>query len=66
MDGVTRYITKNILVIFKQIFPIVVGMMTYLHTANTEKGPLGFINCKNMCEVYLLLAVTIETSIDLL
>ena len=66
VGGVTRYITKNILVIYKQVFPKVVGVMTYLHTANINKGPSGFKNCKNMCEVYLSLAITMETGIDLL
>ena len=38
MGGVTRYIAKIIMVIFKQIYPIAVAMMTYLHTANTLRG----------------------------
>ena len=37
MGGVTIYIAKNNYGDFKQVFPIAVAMMTYLHTANTFK-----------------------------
>ena len=66
MGGVIRYITKNILVICKEVFPIKVEMITYLHTAYNSYRPSCFINCKNMSEVYLRLAVNMETSTDLL
>ena len=42
MGGVTRSIAKNILVVFKQVFPIVVGVMTYLHTSGFNKPVKAF------------------------
>ena len=65
MGGVTRYITKNILIFLASI-PNSGGDDNKLAYCQYLIGPSGFINCKNMCEVYLRLAVTMETSTDLL
>ena len=65
MGGVTRYITKNILVILSK-YPNSGGDDDILAYCQYLIGPSGFINCKNMCEVYFRLAVTMETSTDLL
>ena len=57
MGGVTRYIAKIIMVIFKQVFPIAVAMMIYLHTANTLRGIqvlLTVKTCKGVTSLFPL------------
>ena len=54
------------MVIFKQVFPIAVAMMIYLHTANTLRG-IQVLLTVNTCQgSYLPLSVTIETITGLL
>ena len=40
---------------FKQVFPIVAAMLTYLHTVNTSWRYSGFRNYKTYSDLYLLL-----------
>ena len=49
MGGVTIYIAKMFMLIFKQVFQIAVAMMTYLHTANTFRGIQVLLTVKT-CE----------------
>ena len=53
------------MVIFKQVFPIAMTMMTYLHTANTFRGIQVLLTVKHV-RIYLPLSVTMETSTGLL
>ena len=50
------------MVIFKQVFPIAVAMMIYLHTANTLRGIQVLLTVKKCKGSYLPLSVTMETS----
>ena len=54
------------MVIFKQVFPIAVAMMIYLHTANTLRGIQVLLTVKTCKGGYLPLSLTIETSTGLL
>ena len=42
------------MVIFKQVFPIAVAMMIYLHTANTLRGIQVLLTVKNVKGVTVL------------
>ena len=54
------------MVIYKQVLPIAVAMMIYLHTANTLRGIQVLLTVKTCKGSYLPLSVTMETSTGLL
>ena len=66
MGGVTRYITKNSFSDFITSFSNTGGDDGIFAYCQYLKGPPSFIDCTNMYDGYLFLAVTMETNTSLL